>query len=67
MVRTMAFNLVIFAMANPEPVFLPYEAKKAGVKVMSTGRSDFPIRVNNVLVFPGIFRNTLDVRGERYH
>lgn len=62
MVKTMAKDPIIFAMANPVPEIMPEEAKKAGVKVMGTGRSDFPNQINNVLAFPGIFRGALDVR-----
>ena len=49
-------------MANPTPEIMPEEAKKGGVRVMATGRSDFPNQINNVLVFPGIFRGALDAR-----
>jgi len=62
MVRTMQKNPVVFALANPDPEILPAEAEKAGVKIMGTGRSDFPNQINNVLAFPGIFRGALDVR-----
>lgn len=62
MVRTMAPNPIIFACANPVPEIFPEEAKAAGAAVVSTGRSDFPNQVNNVLAFPGIFRGALDVR-----
>ena len=62
MVATMAKDPVVLACANPVPEILPDEAKKAGVAVMATGRSDFPNQVNNVLAFPGIFRGALDVR-----
>ena len=62
MVATMTKDPVVFACANPVPEILPDEAKKAGVAVMATGRSDFPNQVNNVLAFPGIFRGALDVR-----
>lgn len=62
MVRTMAKDPIVFACANPVPEILPEEAHKAGVKVMATGRSDFPNQINNVLAFPGIFRGALDVR-----
>ncbi|MDS1029490.1 malic enzyme-like NAD(P)-binding protein [Bacillota bacterium LX-D] len=62
MVKTMASNPVILAMANPVPEILPDEAKKAGAKVIGTGRSDFPNQVNNSLAFPGVFRGALDVR-----
>lgn len=62
MVRTMASDPVVFACANPTPEIFPDEAKAAGAAVVSTGRSDFPNQVNNVLCFPGIFRGALDVR-----
>ena len=62
MVRTMAKDPIIFAMANPVPEIMPDEAKEAGAKVIGTGRSDFPNQINNVLAFPGIFRGALDVR-----
>ncbi len=62
MVRTMAKDPVIFACANPTPEIFPDEAKAAGAAVVSTGRSDYPNQVNNVLCFPGIFRGALDVR-----
>lgn len=64
MVSTMAPNPIVLAMANPIPEIMPEEAKKAGVAVMGTGRSDFPNQINNVLAFPGIFRGTLDVRAK---
>ncbi len=62
MVRSMAKDPVIFAMANPVPEILPDEAIAAGAKVVGTGRSDFANQINNVLAFPAIFRGTLDVR-----
>ncbi|MED4240231.1 NADP-dependent malic enzyme [Priestia megaterium] len=62
MIRKMNPDPIIFAMANPVPEIMPEEAKKAGAKVIGTGRSDFPNQVNNVLAFPGIFRGALDVR-----
>ena len=62
MVKTMAKDPIIFACANPPPEIFPDEAKAAGAAVVSTGRSDFPNQVNNVLCFPGIFRGALDVR-----
>ena len=62
MVQTMAKDAIIFACANPTPEIFPDEAKEGGAAVVSTGRSDFPNQVNNVLAFPGIFRGALDVR-----
>ena len=62
MVKTMNKDGIIFAMANPTPEIMPEEAKKGNVRVMATGRSDFPNQINNVLVFPGIFRGALDSR-----
>lgn len=62
MIETMNPDPIIFAMANPSPEIMPEVAKKAGAKVVGTGRSDFPNQVNNVLAFPGIFRGALDVR-----
>ena len=62
MVRSMAPDPIVFACANPTPEIFPDEAKAAGAAVVSTGRSDFPNQVNNVLCFPGIFRGALDVR-----
>ena len=59
-VRTMNKNPIVFAMANPIPEIMPDEAKKGGAQVVGTGRSDFPNQINNVLVFPGIFRGLLD-------
>ena len=61
MAETMNSDAIIFAMANPTPEIMPDEAKKAGVRIIGTGRSDFPNQINNVLVFPGIFRGALDV------
>ena len=62
MVQTMAKDPIIFACANPTPEIFPDEAKAGGAAVVSTGRSDYPNQVNNVLCFPGIFRGALDVR-----
>ena len=62
MVKAMAKDPIVFAMANPTPEIMPNEAKSAGVAVMATGRSDFPNQVNNSLAFPGIFRGALDNR-----
>lgn len=64
MVRSMNANPIIFACANPIPEIFPDEAKEAGAAIVSTGRSDFPNQVNNVLAFPGIFRGALDVRAK---
>ena len=65
MVESMAKDSIIFACANPVPEIMPDEAKAGGAAVVSTGRSDFPNQVNNVLAFPGIFRGALDVRATR--
>ncbi len=62
MVRTMNKDAIIFACANPTPEIFPDEAKAGGARVISTGRSDFPNQINNVLAFPGVFRGTFDVR-----
>ena len=62
MVSTMAKDAVVFAMANPTPEIMPDEAKKGGARVVATGRSDFPNQINNVLVFPGIFKGALEAR-----
>lgn len=62
MVRSMAKDAILFACANPTPEIFPDEAKAAGAKVVSTGRSDFPNQINNVLAFPGVFRGAFDVR-----
>lgn len=60
MVKTMNSDAIVFAMANPTPEIMPDIAKKAGARIVGTGRSDFPNQINNVLVFPGIFRGALD-------
>ena len=62
MVATMNKDAIIFACANPTPEIFPEDAKAGGAKIISTGRSDFPNQINNVLAFPGIFRGTFDVR-----
>ena len=62
MVKTMNKDAIIFACANPTPEIFPDDAKAGGAKVISTGRSDFPNQINNVLAFPGIFRGAFDVR-----
>ncbi len=65
MIRTMEKDPIIFACANPTPEIFPDEALAAGAKVVSTGRSDYPNQINNVLCFPGLFRGALDVRASR--
>jgi len=65
MIRSMNRDAIVFAMANPVPEIMPDLAKHAGAAVVGTGRSDFPNQINNVLVFPGIFRGALDARATR--
>ncbi len=55
-VKTMNSDPIIFALSNPEPEILPDEARKGGARIIATGRSDFPNQINNVLVFPGLFK-----------
>lgn len=62
MVASMAKDSIVFAMANPTPEIMPDEAKEGGARIIATGRSDFPNQINNVLVFPGIFRGALDAK-----
>ena len=62
MVRSMAPDAIVFPMANPTPEIMPEEAKRAGARIVGTGRSDYPNQINNVLAFPGIFRGALDCR-----
>ena len=62
MVASMATDAIVFPMANPTPEIMPDLAKKAGARIVGTGRSDFPNQINNVMAFPGIFRGALDVR-----
>ena len=62
MVSSMAKDAIVFAMANPVPEIMPEEAKAGGARIIATGRSDYPNQINNVLVFPGLFRGALDVR-----
>ena len=62
MVATMNRDAIVFACANPTPEIFPEDAKAAGARIISTGRSDYPNQINNVLAFPGIFRGTFDVR-----
>lgn len=64
MVSTMAKDAIVFAMANPVPEITPDEAKRGGARIIATGRSDFPNQINNVLVFPGVFRGALDARAK---
>jgi malate dehydrogenase (oxaloacetate-decarboxylating) len=61
-IRAMAQDAIVFACANPEPEIWPWDAKAAGARIVATGRSDFPNQLNNSLVFPGVFRGTLDAR-----
>ena len=65
MIKTMNEKPIIFACANPTPEIFPDEAKKAGAAIVCTGRSDFPNQVNNVLVFPGLFRGALDAQASQ--
>ncbi len=65
MASTMNSDAIVFAMANPTPEIMPEEAKKVGIRIMGTGRSDYPNQINNVLAFPGIFRGALDVRAKK--
>ena len=65
MVRSMAKDAIVFPMANPSPEITPDAAKRAGARVVGTGRSDFPNQINNVLAFPGIFRGALDCRASQ--
>ncbi len=62
MVKTMNDNAIVFACANPTPEIFPEDAKAGGARVISTGRSDYPNQINNVLAFPGVFRGAFDVR-----
>ena len=62
MIRTMNRDAIVFACANPTPEIFPDDAKAGGARIVSTGRSDFPNQINNVLAFPGIFRGALDAR-----
>jgi malate dehydrogenase (oxaloacetate-decarboxylating) len=64
-VKTMAHDSIVFACANPIPEIWPWDAKEAGARIVATGRGDFPNQLNNSLVFPGLFRGTLDVRARR--
>ncbi len=65
MVKTMNSDSIVFAMANPTPEIMPDIAKNAGARIVGTGRSDFPNQINNVLVFPGIFRGALDANATK--
>lgn len=62
MVKSMNRDAIVFACANPTPEIFPEDAKRGGARVVSTGRSDYPNQINNVLVFPGVFRGAFDVR-----
>ena len=65
MIKSMASDSIVFPMANPTPEIMPDLAKRAGARVVGTGRSDFPNQINNVLAFPGIFRGALDCRASK--
>ncbi|HBB28931.1 MAG TPA: NAD-dependent malic enzyme [Clostridiales bacterium] len=65
MVKSMNNDAIVFAMANPVPEIMPEIAKKVGIRVIGTGRSDYPNQINNVLAFPGIFRGALDARAKK--
>ena len=65
MIRSMAKDAIVFAIANPVPDIMPDIAKRAGARIIATGRSDFPNQVNNVLAFPGVFRGALDARARQ--
>jgi malate dehydrogenase (oxaloacetate-decarboxylating) len=65
MVKTMASDPIVFAMSNPDPEIMPADALAGGARVVATGRSDYPNQINNVLVFPGIFRGALDARATK--
>ena len=65
MVSTMAKDAIVFSMANPVPEIMPEESKKGGARVIASGRSDYPNQINNVLVFPGIFRGALDSKARQ--
>lgn len=62
MIHSMAMDPIVFAMANPVPEIMPQEARRAGARIIATGRSDFPNQINNAMAFPGIFRGALDAR-----
>ncbi|QSX05840.1 NAD-dependent malic enzyme [Sedimentibacter sp. zth1] len=65
MMKSMNKDAVVFAMANPNPEVMPEKAKEAGIRIIGTGRSDYPNQINNVLAFPGIFRGALDARAKK--
>src|SRR3989338_8626750 len=65
MIKTMADDSIVFALANPIPEIMPDEALKAGARIVATGRSDFPNQINNALAFPGIFRGALDKKSPK--
>ncbi|MEA5072791.1 MAG: NADP-dependent malic enzyme [Eubacterium aggregans] len=65
MVRSMAEDAIVFAMANPVPEIMPEDAQAAGARIIGTGRSDYPNQINNLLAFPGLFRGALDARAKR--
>ena len=65
MVASMAKDAIVFAMANPIPEIMPDEARAGGARVIATGRSDYPNQINNVLVFPGVFKGALMVQAKQ--
>ena len=65
MIATMNKDAIVFALANPTPEIMPSEAKAGGARIVATGRSDFPNQVNNVLVFPGLFKGALMVESTK--
>ena len=65
MIKTMNKDVIVFALANPIPEIMPEDAFEGGARIVATGRSDFPNQINNVLVFPGLFRGALMVRSTK--
>lgn len=65
MVRSMNRDAIVFAMANPTPEIMPEDALEAGAAIVGTGRSDYPNQINNVLVFPGLFKGALRAKSKR--
>ena len=65
MIESMNHDAIVFAMANPTPEIMPEEAKKAGARIVGSGRSDYPNQINNVLVFPGLFKGALRAKSKK--